>query len=94
MNNIEQKTENLSQNLKDWLEKHFGNKDITQYKNLALSLIFYKFLSDQFERFANQNLAGEAEYSKLDESEHADYITALKGEGQSSLGYFLCTRQK
>ena len=89
MNNIEQKTENLSQNLKDWLEKHFGNKDITQYKNLALSLIFYKFLSDQFERFANQNLAGEAEYSKLDESEHADYITALKGEGQSSLGYFI-----
>ncbi|MFW1982251.1 type I restriction-modification system subunit M [Acinetobacter guillouiae] len=89
MNNIEQKTKNLSQNLQDWLQKHFGNKDITQYKNLALSLIFYKFLSDQFEQFANKNLAGEVEYCELDESEHAEYITALKEEGQSSLGYFI-----
>ena len=89
MNNIEQKTENLSQNLKDWLEKHFGNKDITQYKNLALSLIFYKFLSDQFERFANENLEGEIEYSSLDDHRHDDLMTALKEEGQDSLGYFI-----
>ena len=89
MNNIQQKTKDLSANLQEWLKKHFGSKDITQYKNLALSLIFYKFLSDQFEQFANKNLAGEAEYSELDESEHADYITALKEEGQSSLGYFI-----
>jgi type I restriction system adenine methylase (hsdM) len=89
MNNIEQKTKDLSQNLQEWLQKHFGNKDITQYKNLALSLIFYKFLSDQFEQFANKNLADEAEYIELHEGEHTDYITALKEEGQSSLGYFI-----
>lgn len=89
MNSIEQKTKDLSQNLQDWLHKHFGTKDIIQYKNLALSLIFYKFLSDQFEQFANKNLAGEAEYCELDESEHAEYITALEEEGQSSLGYFI-----
>lgn len=89
MKNIEQKTKDLSQNLQDWLQKHFGSKDITQYKNVALSLIFYKFLSDQFEQFANKNLAGEAEYCELDECEHAEYITALKEEGQISLGYFI-----
>ncbi|TPT12596.1 type I restriction-modification system subunit M [Acinetobacter baumannii] len=89
MNNIEQKTKDLSQNLQDWLQKHFGNKDITQYKNLTLSLIFYKFLSDQFEQFANVNLDGEIEYSALDEHQHEDLMSALKEEGQDSLGYFI-----
>lgn len=89
MNNIEQKTKDLSQNLQKWLEKYFGDKDITQYKNLALSLIFYKFLSDQFEQFANVNLDGEIEYSALDEHQHEDLMSALKEEGQDSLGYFI-----
>lgn len=89
MNNIEQKIKDLSQNLLDWLQKHFGSKDIIQYKNLALSLIFYKFLSDQFEQFANKNLAGEAKYIELNEGEYSDYIYALKEEGQSSLGYYI-----
>lgn len=89
MTNIEKKTKDLSQNLQDWLEKHFGSKDITQYKNLALSLIFYKFLSDQFEQFANVNLDGEIKYSALDEHQHEDLMTALKEEGQDSLGYFI-----
>ena len=92
MNNIEQKTGTLSQNLQEWLNKHFGNKDITQYKNLALSLIFYKFLSDQFEQFANENLEGEIEYSALDEHLHEELITALKKEGQISLGYFIAPK--
>lgn len=92
MNNIEQKTKDLSQNLLDWLQKHFGSKDITQYKNLALSLIFYKFLSDQFEQFANENLDGEITYSVLDEHQHEDLMTALKEEGQDSLGYFIAPK--
>lgn len=92
MNNIEQKTEMLSQNLQEWLNKHFGNKDIIQYKNLALSLIFYKFLSDQFEQFANINLDGEIEYSALDEHQHEDLMSALKEEGQDSLGYFIAPK--
>lgn len=92
MNNIEQKTEMLSQNLQEWLNKHFGNKDIIQYKNLALSLIFYKFLSDQFEQFANVNLDGEIEYSALDEHQHEDLMSALKEEGQDSLGYFIAPK--
>lgn len=89
MNNIDQKTEKLSQSLQEWLQKHFGKKDITQYKNLALSLIFYKFLSDQFEHFANKNLEGDIKYFELNESEHAAEISALKEEGQISLGYFI-----
>lgn len=89
MNNIEKKTEALSRNLQEWLQKHFDKKSIEQYKNLALSLIFYKFLSDQFEQFANENLEGEAEYSSLNEEQHSDYILALKEEGQDSLGYFI-----
>lgn len=92
MNNIEEKSKNLSQNLQDWLQKHFGNKDITQYKNLALSLIFYKFLSDQFEYFANENLDGEIEYCSLDEHQHDDLMTALKEEGLDSLGYFVAPK--
>lgn len=92
MNNVEQKTEMLSQNLQEWLNKHFGNKDIIQYKNLALSLIFYKFLSDQFEQFANENLEGEIEYSSLDEHQHDDLMTALKEEGQDYLGYFIAPK--
>lgn len=92
MNNIEQKTENLSQSLKEWLEKYFGDKDITQYKNLALSLIFYKFLSDQFEQFANENLDGKIVYSLLDEHQHDDLMIALKEEGQDSLGYFIAPK--
>ncbi|WP_151976809.1 type I restriction-modification system subunit M [Acinetobacter soli] len=92
MNNIEQKTETLSQNLQEWLKQHFGNKDITQYKNVALSLIFYKFLSDQFEQFANENLEGEITYSVLDEHQHDDLMIALKEEGQDSLGYFIAPK--
>jgi type I restriction enzyme M protein len=92
MNNIEQKTEMLSQNLQEWLNKHFGNKDIIQYKNLALSLIFYKFLSDQFEQFADVNLDGEIEYSALDEHQHEDLMIALREEGQDSLGYFIAPK--
>ncbi|EHU2456440.1 type I restriction-modification system subunit M [Acinetobacter baumannii] len=92
MTNIEQKTKDLSQNLQDWLQKHFGNKDITQYKNLVLSLIFYKFLSDQFEQFANENLDGEFTYSALDEHQHDDLMIALREEGQDSLGYFIAPK--
>ena len=92
MNNIEQKTQNLSLNLQEWLEKYFGDKDITQYKNLALSLIFYKFLSDQFEQFSNENLDGEITYSVLDEHQHDDLMIALKEEGQDSLGYFIAPK--
>lgn len=92
MNTLEQKTEYLSQKLQEWLKKHFGKKDIAQYKNLALSLIFYKFLSDQFEHFANENLEGEIEYSSLDEHQHKDLITALKEEAKDSLGYFIAPK--
>ena len=92
MNNIEQKTERLSQNLQEWIEKYFGDKDITQYKNLALSLIFYKFLSDQFEQFANKNLEDELEYIALDEHQHEDLMMALREEGQDSLGYFIAPK--
>ncbi|MDN5414239.1 MAG: type I restriction-modification system subunit M N-terminal domain-containing protein, partial [Lactococcus raffinolactis] len=92
MNNIEQKTETLSQNLQDWLQKHFGNKDITQYKNLALSLIFYKFLSDQYEQFANENLGREITYSSLGEHQHEDLMIALKEEAKDSLGYFVAPK--
>ncbi|MHA3083474.1 type I restriction-modification system subunit M [Acinetobacter sp. ANC 5383] len=92
MNNIKQKTEMLSQNLQDWLQKHFGSKDIAQYKNLALSLIFYKFLSDQFEQFANENLEDELEYIALGEHQHDDLIIALKEEAQDSLGYFIAPK--
>ncbi len=92
MNNIEQKTETLSQNLQDWLQKHFGNKDITQYKNLALSLIFYKFLSDQHEQFANENLGREITYSSLGEHQHEDLMIALKEEAKDSLGYFVAPK--
>lgn len=92
MNNIEEKSKILSQSLQDWLEKHFGNKDITQYKNLALSLIFYKFLSDQFEQFANENLGGEITYSSLGEHQHEDLMIALKEEAKDSLGYFVAPK--
>lgn len=92
MNNLEQKTEYLSQKLREWLEKHFGNKDVTQYKNLALSLIFYKFLSDQFQQFANESLNGEIEYSSLDEHQHEDLMIALKEEAKDSLGYFIAPK--
>lgn len=92
MNNIEEKSKYLSQNLQDWLGKHFGNKDITQYKNLALSLIFYKFLSNQFQQFANENLNGEIEYSSLDEYQHQDLMIALKEEAKDSLGYFVAPK--
>ncbi|EMP6686310.1 TPA: type I restriction-modification system subunit M [Acinetobacter baumannii] len=92
MKKIEQKTETLSQNLQDWLKKHFGKKDIAQYKNLALSLIFYKFLSDQFEQFANENLEVDLEYIALDEHQHEDLMIALREEGQDSLGYFIAPK--
>ncbi|MBJ9906694.1 type I restriction-modification system subunit M [Acinetobacter bereziniae] len=92
MNNLEQKTEYLSQKLREWLQKHFGNKDVTQYKNLALSLIFYKFLSNQFQQFANENLNGEIEYSSLDEYQHQDLMIALKEEAKDSLGYFVAPK--
>lgn len=59
---------------------------------MALSLIFYKFLSEQFEQFANENLEDELEYIALNEHQHGDLMIALREEGQDSLGYSIAPK--
>ena len=69
-----------------------GKMGADEFRDYILGFIFYKYLSEKIEHFANLQLAGEnLQFAALDESskEGAAYISALEDAALDELGYFL-----
>ena len=65
-----------------------GNMDANEYKNYILGFIFYKYLSEKIEKFANEIL--EADEISFNEAWEANELRdELKEECLEELGYFL-----
>ena len=69
-----------------------GKMGADEFRDYILGFIFYKYLSEKIERFANLQLAQEnLKFSELDEStkQGKAYIEALDAAALDELGYFL-----
>jgi len=69
-----------------------GKMDADEFRDYILGFIFYKYLSEKMELYANQILK-EDKISYLDISENSakgqEYLEAIKEESLEKLGYFL-----
>ncbi|MDJ1493676.1 type I restriction-modification system subunit M [Cytophagaceae bacterium DM2B3-1] len=69
-----------------------GKMDADEYRDYILGFIFYKYLSEKIEMFANRILTqDEVQYIdiKEDTAEGKEYLEAIKEEALDELGYFL-----
>ena len=69
-----------------------GKMGADEFRDYILGFIFYKYLSEKIEHFANLQLAQEnLQFADLDESskDGAAYISALEDAALDELGYFL-----
>jgi len=69
-----------------------GKMNADEFRDYILGFIFYKYLSEKMNLFANKVLAADGlEYSSLkeDTSEGQEMLEAVKEEALDSLGYFL-----
>lgn len=92
-------TENYNANHKKELEKQLwnianalrGNMSANGFRDYCLGFIFYKYLSEKLNNYANQLLDGEYEFTALDKNnaEHTPYLDAIKTETINKLGYYL-----
>jgi type I restriction enzyme M protein len=69
-----------------------GKMGADEFRDYILGFIFYKYLSEKIQRFADGELAQEnLKFAELKEStkEGQEYIAALEDAALSELGYFL-----
>lgn len=67
-----------------------GKMNADEYKNYILGFIFYKYLSEKQESFANKLLtADKVAYKDLKENKHNKLLRIIKDRSLESLGYFL-----
>ena len=69
-----------------------GKMDADEFRDYILGFIFYKYLSEKIDNYADELLAEDGiSYSSLDESseEAQEYLEAIKEDAIESLGYFL-----
>ena len=69
-----------------------GKMDADDFRDYILGFIFYKYLSEKMELYANDLLAPEALlYTSIDEAtpEGQEYLTAIRDEAVEKLGFFL-----
>lgn len=69
-----------------------GKMGADEFRDYILGFIFYKYLSEKIERFANEQLESDAiAFTELVESdlEQAELIEAIREEAVGALGYFL-----
>lgn len=69
-----------------------GKMDADEFRDYILGFIFYKYLSERMETFAEKLLETEKEikeYQALSEEKHSAYIEAIQEEAIKELGYFL-----
>src|SRR5438045_1052580 len=69
-----------------------GKMNADEFRDYILGFIFYKYLSEKIQRFADEQL--ESEHLKFadlkeDTAKGAEYIQALHDAALSELGYFL-----
>lgn len=71
-----------------------GNMGADEFRDYILGFIFYKYLSEKTLSYANSLLATEGKnYKELPSDDNDPYISAIKTEALSSLGYFLLPNQ-
>ncbi len=85
--NIEQKR-NLEAKLWECANALRGTMTSDEYKNYLLGFIFYKYLSEKQEAFANKKLERENK-TFADITENKVYLEAMEKASQDALGYFL-----
>lgn len=67
-----------------------GNMGADEFRDYILGFIFYKYLSEKTLSYANTLLATEGKnYKELPSDESDPYISAIRTEALSSLGYFI-----
>lgn len=69
-----------------------GNMSADDFRDYILGLIFYKYLSDKLNTYADQLLSEDGiVFAKIDETtaEGQEYLEAVKEEALDKLGYFL-----
>ena len=71
-----------------------GNMGADEFRDYILGFIFYKYLSEKTLSYANSLLATEGKnYKELPSDESDPYISAIRTEALSSLGYFILPNQ-
>ncbi|MGA3439359.1 type I restriction-modification system subunit M N-terminal domain-containing protein, partial [Lactiplantibacillus plantarum] len=65
-----------------------GNMDASEYRNYILGLIFYRFLSEKVENYANELLQDD-DVDFADAEQDADLMQDLKDEVIDVLGFFI-----
>ena len=71
-----------------------GNMGADEFRDYILGFIFYKYLSEKTLVYANSLLASEGKsFKDLPSDENDRYISAIRTEALSSLGYFLLPDQ-
>ncbi len=66
-----------------------------EYRNYILGFIFYKYLSEKLEKYANEELlkADKRTFAGLDVKKDKEYIDAVKTHSLEKLGFFLLPNQ-
>ena len=68
-----------------------GKMDADEFRDYILGFIFYKYLSEKMEDYANEILVedGISYFDIVGTADEADYIEAIQEEAIEKLGYFL-----
>jgi len=82
----------LKKKLRDIANELRGKMDADQFRDYILGFIFYKYLSEKIELYANDLLENDAiQYNQIQETttEGKSYIDAIRKAALDKLGYFL-----
>jgi len=88
----EEQKKRLEQQLWNIANELRGKMNPDEFRDYILGFIFYKYLSEKIENFANELLSeDDMLYTSLDSTndEHQEYLSAIKEDSIEQLGYFL-----
>lgn len=89
---VQQHQQELKKQLWNIANSLRGNMSADDFRDYILGLIFYKYLSDKLNTYADQLLSEDGiVFAKIDETtaEGQEYLEAVKEEALDKLGYFL-----
>ena len=83
-------TQNLHAKLWDIANTLRGKMGADEFRDYILGFIFYKYLSDKMNAYADKVLSPDGlKYSDIKEGRDDAYLDAIRGEALDTLGYFL-----
>ncbi|EME0093271.1 type I restriction-modification system subunit M [Vibrio parahaemolyticus] len=88
---VEQHQQELKKQLWNIANTLRGNMSADDFRDYILGLIFYKYLSDKLNRYANELLSEDGiQFAQIDEKseEGREYLEAVQEEALDKLGYF------